>query len=135
MFAEFTDYSSEQAIILTRITNDERSIRRIIKKFHNYTSLNAQSPGPTAPLDQAQTSGQPPLSLEDAREAFLVELSSFELLLKKSVMICEAETRQVEEYCRDKEQIGKPHITGFNYLSQPLACAHRARARDIKGAN
>lgn len=84
------------AIIHTRITNDERALRRIVKKFHNYASL-------------AHTSLLPPAhggSLDDAREAFLVELASFELALKKSLMICEAESRQVEEYQRERRRIG-----------------------------
>ena len=45
-------------------------------------------------------------SVEDAREAFLVELASFHLSLKKSLMVCEAEARQVEEYQRERERIG-----------------------------
>ena len=44
--------------------------------------------------------------MDDAREAFLVELASFHLSLKKSLMVCEAEARQVEEYQREKERIG-----------------------------
>ncbi|KAF8557009.1 hypothetical protein OG21DRAFT_1475713 [Imleria badia] len=89
----------EDAIIHTRITNDERALRRIVKKFHNYASL-------------AHTSLLPPTqggSVDDAREAFLVELASFELALKKSLMICEAESRQVEEYQRERHRIEQEH--------------------------
>lgn len=43
----------------------------------------------------------------DAKEAFLVELASFQLMLKKSAMICEAESRQVEEYQRERQRIGE----------------------------
>lgn len=88
---------TSDAIIHTRITNDERALRRIVKKFHNYASL-------------AHTPLLPPThggSVDDAREAFLVELASFELALKKSLMICEAESRQVEEYQRERNRIGK----------------------------
>lgn len=46
-------------------------------------------------------------AVEDAREAFLIELASFELALKKSMMVCEAERRQVEEYQREREKIGE----------------------------
>lgn len=87
---------SLDAIIHTRITNDERALRRLVKKFHNYASL-------------AHTPLLPPAhggTVDDAREAFLVELSSFELALKKSLMICEAESRQVEEYQRERHKIG-----------------------------
>lgn len=45
--------------------------------------------------------------MEDAREAFLVEVASFQLALKKSMMICEAEVRQVEEYERERTRIGE----------------------------
>ena len=57
--------------------------------------------------------------MEDARETFLVELASFQLLMKKSAMICEAEARQVEEYQRERKRLGeqsnnslKEHVTG-----------------------
>lgn len=45
-------------------------------------------------------------AVEDAREAFLVEVASFQLSLRKSMMICEAEARQVEEYERERTRIG-----------------------------
>jgi THO complex subunit 7 len=92
-----------EAVIHTRITNDERPLRRVIKKFHGYTSV-ADTPI-VPPL--ASDTGSETHSIEDAREAFLVELASFQLLLKKSVMICEAETRQVEEYQRERQRIGE----------------------------
>jgi len=85
------------AIIHTRITNDERPLRRVVKKFHNYTSLVHH---PLVPPGS-------PGTVEDAREAFLIELASFELALKKSMMVCEAERRQVEEYQREREKIGE----------------------------
>ncbi|KIK29319.1 hypothetical protein PISMIDRAFT_89602 [Pisolithus microcarpus 441] len=89
----------EDAIIHTRITNDERPLRRIAKKFHTYASLVHPSPVQSSPLG----------SIDDAREAFLIELSSFELSLKKSIMVCEAEARQVEEYQRERRRIEAEH--------------------------
>ncbi|KIM68844.1 hypothetical protein SCLCIDRAFT_1209049 [Scleroderma citrinum Foug A] len=87
----------EDAIIHTRITNDERPLRRIVKKFHTYASLAFASPVHSSHAGN---------SIDDAREAFLIELSSFELSLKKSLMVCEAESRQVEEYQRERQRIG-----------------------------
>jgi THO complex subunit 7 len=72
----------------------------VIKKFHNYTSLSH-----TPVVTPVPAAGTPATSVDDAREAFLVELASFQLMLRKSVMICEAEARQVEEYQREKERI------------------------------
>ncbi|KAI6105837.1 Tho complex subunit 7-domain-containing protein [Pisolithus sp. B1] len=89
----------EDAIIHTRITNDERPLRRIAKKFHTYASLVHPSPVQSCPAG----------SIDDAREAFLIELSSFELSLKKSIMVCEAEARQVEEYQRERRRIEAEH--------------------------
>lgn len=86
------------AIIHSRITNDERALRRVVKKFSNYTTIAQVD---TAGSDQSR------LAADDAREAFLLELSSFSLLLKKAVMVCEAEARQVEEYYRERQRIGK----------------------------
>jgi THO complex subunit 7 len=68
----------------------------VVKKFHNYASLVHH---PLVPPGSSAT-------VEDAREAFLIELASFELALKKSMMVCEAERRQVEEYQRERERIG-----------------------------
>jgi len=103
------------SIILARITNDERPLKRVIKKFHNYASLAAPPIVPTA----GSTT-----SVDDARETFLVELRSYQLSLKKAAMICDAETRQVEEYQLEKERIGEfehphggPHVTDIRSLS------------------
>lgn len=88
-------------IILARISIDERPLRRMIKRFHSYTSLSH------TPIIPALTGGTAmPTSVEDAREGFLVELATFQLMLKKSVMICEAEARQVEEYQRERQSLG-----------------------------
>ncbi|KAJ7094614.1 Tho complex subunit 7-domain-containing protein [Mycena belliarum] len=103
----------EDQIILARIINDERPLRRVIKKFHNYTSL-FHTPVVTPVLAPGVVSP----SVEDAREAFLVELASFQLMLRKSVMICEAEARQVEEYQREKERINDEHGTLRGQIEQ-----------------
>lgn len=47
-----------------------------------------------------------PAAVEDAREAFLVELASFQLHLQKSAMTCDAERLQVDEYERERHRIG-----------------------------
>lgn len=85
------------AIIHTRITNDERPLRRVVKKFHSYATLSHM---PVVSGSLSKT------AVEDAREAFLVEVASFQLSLRKSMMICEAEARQVEEYERERTRIG-----------------------------
>lgn len=73
------------------------------KKFHNYTSLAYNAAVPPLPAGA--------LTVDDARDAFLIELASFHLSLKKSSMVCEAEQRQVEEYQRERERIGaKSHV-------------------------
>ena len=46
-------------------------------------------------------------SADDARDAFLLDLASFNLSLKKSLMVCEAEARQIEEYQKERERIGE----------------------------
>jgi THO complex subunit 7 len=74
----------------------------VIKKFHNYTSISHEPVVPAViPTGSAAT------TVDDARDAFLVELATFQLSLKKSVMICEAEARQVEEYQRERQRIGE----------------------------
>ncbi|KAH7931237.1 hypothetical protein BV22DRAFT_998673, partial [Leucogyrophana mollusca] len=113
------------AIIHTRITNDERPLRRVVKKFHTYTSLAH------TPLVQPSYAG----SVDDAREAFLVELASFRLGLRKSGMVCEAEARQVEEYQRERERIEEEHgsLRGqIEELKVALEHAHMERRRKME---
>jgi hypothetical protein len=124
------------AIIHTRITNDERPLRRVLKKFHNYTAV-AHTPiiPPVVPL--VNDAGSNIGTVDDAREAFLVELASFHLLLKKSVMICEAEARQVEEYQRERQRIGECLILLILfkiYLPVPFRL-HRGRAWKVTRPN
>ncbi|TFK75759.1 hypothetical protein BDN72DRAFT_867525 [Pluteus cervinus] len=119
----------EDNIILARITNDERPLRRVLKKFHNYTSLSHSPPVPLV------SSGHELVSVEDAREAFLVELASFQLALKKSAMICEAEARQVEEYQRERQRIDEEHgklRIQIEQLKTALEFAQMERRRKIE---
>jgi THO complex subunit 7 len=94
--------SPPDAIVLSRITNDERALRRIVKKFNTYASFAF----PSAAFLPSLATSVSAISLEDARESFLVELASFNLQLKKAGMVCEAETRQVDEYQRERQRIG-----------------------------
>lgn len=51
-----------------------------------------------------------------------MDLASFQLLMKKSAMICEAEARQVEEYQRERRRLGERvynlfiHARAYFYL-------------------
>ncbi|KIY49359.1 hypothetical protein FISHEDRAFT_41644, partial [Fistulina hepatica ATCC 64428] len=82
-------------IVKIRITNDERPLRRVIKKFHSYVSAANPPPAKTPEM----------IVVEEARESFLVELESLQLALRKNFMICEAEARQVEEYERERRRL------------------------------
>ncbi|KAI0082528.1 hypothetical protein K474DRAFT_1681400 [Panus rudis PR-1116 ss-1] len=90
----------EDAVIHTRIMNDEKALRRVTRKFHTWSSV-AYNPDDLPPSVAT--------SVDDARDAFLVELASFHLSLKKSMMVVEAEARQVEEYQRERERIAREH--------------------------
>ncbi|KAI0347458.1 hypothetical protein BDW22DRAFT_530739 [Trametopsis cervina] len=117
----------EDTIIHTRITNDEKSLRKVTKKFYNYTTVAfdpvvAPTPGSS-------------MSVDDARDAFLVELATFHLSLKKSLMVCEAEARQIEEYQKEKGRIEMEHalLTGqIEGLKVSLEQAQLQRKRKIE---
>ncbi|KAF8192462.1 Tho complex subunit 7-domain-containing protein [Pholiota molesta] len=120
----------EDQITLARITIDERPLRRIIKRFHNYTSLSHTPIVPVLPGNVPT-----PASIEDAREGFLVELAQFQLLMKKSAMICEAEARQVEEYQRERQALDEEHGTlklQIEELKVALEHAQMLRRRKIE---
>lgn len=87
---------SSDALVYARLANDEKALRRVIKKFHAYTSVSHTPNGSEGSHATA----------DDARDAFLTELASFELSLQKNVLVCEAEARQVEEYERERSRIG-----------------------------
>jgi THO complex subunit 7 len=89
------------AVIHTRITNDEKALRRVIKKFHTFSTASGGAP-----------------ASDDARDAFLLELASFELSLKKGLMICEAEARQVEEYDRERQRIGEFETLSLDWCAE-----------------
>ncbi|PSR73437.1 hypothetical protein PHLCEN_2v10729 [Hermanssonia centrifuga] len=117
----------EDSIIHTRITNDEKALRRVTKKFHNYTSVAYDPVVPPSPILTT--------SVDDARDAFLVELASFHLSLKKSLMVCEAEARQVEEYQREKARIENEHIllrSQIDELKMSLEQAQVQRRRKME---
>jgi THO complex subunit 7 len=102
----------------------------VIKKFHNYTSLSHTPIVPAA---------APGTSVEDAREAFLVELATFQLSLKKSAMICEAEARQVEEYQRERQRIGEwgsspqiDHYTSYHLIIEDEHGKLRGQIEQLK---
>ncbi|KAG6869322.1 hypothetical protein C0993_000075 [Termitomyces sp. T159_Od127] len=110
----------EDQVILARIANDDRPLKRVIKKFHNYTSLSHSPLVPTIGNTVDQSS-------DDAREAFLVELATFQLSLKKSAMICEAEARQVEEYQRERQSIVREHAVLRAQIDQLKAALEEAQ--------
>jgi THO complex subunit 7 len=91
-------YSFTDAIIHSRITNDEKVLKKVVKRFHTYASV-------AYPLHPPETPPEP-AAIEEAKELFRVELESFHLTLKKAVLVCEAERRQVEQYEREKQRIG-----------------------------
>jgi len=93
------------------------------------------SHSPVVPAALGFPSSMGDLSLEDAREAFLVELATFQLALKKSAMICDAEARQVEEYQHERQQIDHEHgvlRTQIEQLKVALEEAQLVRRRKIE---
>ncbi|KAH6915030.1 Tho complex subunit 7-domain-containing protein [Coprinopsis sp. MPI-PUGE-AT-0042] len=114
----------EDSIILTRITNDERPLRRVLKKFHQYATAASQG-SPTATAS----------SVEDTREAFVVELATYQLSLKKAAMVCEAESRQVEQYRVERQRIEENHAElrkQIEELKVALEHAQMLRKRKIE---
>ena len=91
-------YSFADAIIHSRITNDEKVLKKVVKRFHTYASA-------AYPLYPPETQPESAV-IEESKELFRVELDSFHLTLKKAVLVCEAERRQVEQYEREKQRIG-----------------------------
>ncbi|EIW82332.1 hypothetical protein CONPUDRAFT_164950 [Coniophora puteana RWD-64-598 SS2] len=117
------------SMIYSRITNDERPLRRIVKKLHTYSSCAHPTEPPLPGADHSDA------MVEGAREAFLLELSSFQLSLQKSLMVCEAEARQVEEYQKERERIEAEQVALRNQIEElkvALELAHQERRRKVE---
>lgn len=117
----------EDALILSRLINDERPLRRLAKKFNTYLTLSASSQNANSIYS---------MSSDEAREAFLIELSSYHLLLSRSATVWNAETHQVLQYQRDTEDIGvspSPQKTGK--ISKSLLLRTRTECPDRTDRN
>ncbi|KAL1699206.1 Tho complex subunit 7-domain-containing protein [Schizophyllum commune] len=106
----------EDHVILTRLHNDERILRTLIKTLHAYLALAAEPPTPN-------TASQ----LEDARDAFLIKLESFELTLQKMGLVCVTEDRQVSEYQREREAIDNEHQKLHTQIEELKGALERAQ--------
>lgn len=69
----------------------------MIKKFHSYVFI--------AEYDDLSSVGNKN-SLEEARESILAEIATFQLALQKSLLVHQADSRQVLEYEKEKQRIG-----------------------------
>ena len=58
----WTDVCFPDAIIHTRITNDEKALRRVTKKFHSYTSVAYTPAVPLSPLASSSVRPTPAIS-------------------------------------------------------------------------
>ncbi|KAF7301814.1 THO complex 7 [Mycena indigotica] len=114
----------EDRIILERITNDERPLRRVMRKLQNYH--NVAYPHLFPYMAAADASGP---TVDNAKEALIIELASFRLMLRKGAMICEAEARQVEEYKKEKERIDLEHGTLRGQIEQLKTNLEREQMR------
>ena len=113
------------ALIHSRIMNDEKSLRRLTKKFHVYSSLVY----PSAIESLTATT-----SVDEAREAFLIELAGFQLQLRKARLVCDAEHRQEEIYRKESRRIGE-HFMVKHTRSHPYilpAEEHTQLRREIE---
>ncbi|VDC02511.1 unnamed protein product [Peniophora sp. CBMAI 1063] len=104
----------EDTIVLSRITNDERPLKRVVRKFSTYAAL-AFPPAGLRELDTAQNTAEKSV---EAREALLVELGSFGLHLRKAAMVCAAEARQVEEYHLERARIEEERVALRRHIEQ-----------------
>ena len=82
-------------------------MRKVIKKFHTYV-FASELGGIAHNTDEGE------ISADEAREGLLAELATFQMMLQKSALVCQAEARQVVEYEKEKERIGR-HRTIGNY--------------------
>ncbi|KAL5513271.1 hypothetical protein ACEPAH_3669 [Sanghuangporus vaninii] len=117
----------EDTLIHARITNDERPLRRLARKFHTYSSV-AYPPIVGHPANVVT-------SLEEARESFLIELASFQLLLRKNRMVCDSERRQVRVYKQESQRIADDRVALRNEIEElklALEQAQLERRRKIE---
>ena len=106
--------------------NDEKSLRRLTKKFHVYSSL--VYPSAIESLSAAT-------SVDEAREAFLIELAGFQLQLRKARLVCDAEHKQEELYRKESRRIGDCFMASYTRSCPHVFPAeeHTQLRREIEG--
>ncbi len=67
-------------------------------------------------------------SVEEAREAFEIELATFKLLLRKTRMVCEAESKQQVVYRSEKDRIGAFELFILIIAATGIGVSFRPRA-------
>lgn len=96
-------------LLATRLTNDERMLRRLARRF-NHLSILARKLPPPPPVDPSSNAPSATEAaskeVQDAREAFLADLDLFQTTLIKNRQICQAEGRMVDHYEKEKQRVG-----------------------------
>ena len=95
------DSLSVDELIITRLANDEKVLRRLAKRYRSIATYSVPSftPPPDSKKDREEL-------LNEAREGFLSDLDAFEMMLLKNQQVCSAESRMVRQYEMEKERIG-----------------------------
>ncbi|KAG8943333.1 hypothetical protein FRC03_002560 [Tulasnella sp. 419] len=101
----------EDALILERLANNEAILRRLTRKFHTLSNLSKALANPSENQSGSNADNKPVTQsdVDEAREAFLVDIGLFQAFLMKNLLVCQAEARQVMEYEREKQRITAEH--------------------------
>ncbi|KAG8924211.1 hypothetical protein FRC01_011800 [Tulasnella sp. 417] len=102
-------YDEEDELIISRMANDEKILRRLAKRFRTLSSVansTEQTPSPHLSSALAMSREQ---QLRELQESFLLDVDAFETMLLKNQQVCLAEDRMVQQYEAENELIANEH--------------------------
>lgn len=102
-------YDEEDELIISRMANDEKILRRLAKRFRTLSSVASstdQAPSPHLSSALAMSREQ---QLRELQESFLLDVDAFETMLLKNQQVCLAEERMVQQYETENDRIANEH--------------------------
>lgn len=102
-------YDEEDELIISRMANDEKILRRLAKRFRTLSSVaNSTEQAPSPHLSSALAMSREQ-QLRELQESFLLDVDAFETMLLKNQQVCLAEDRMVQQYEAENELIANEH--------------------------
>ncbi|KAG8981342.1 hypothetical protein FRB90_007319 [Tulasnella sp. 427] len=102
-------YDEEDELIISRMANDEKILRRLAKRFRTLSSVTKSTEQAPSPHLSSALNMSRDQQVHELRESFLLDVDAFETMLLKNQQVCMAEERMVQQYEAENERIANEH--------------------------